>query len=76
MATKALPKPIVSFALRDRVAPVEMELAAYESGDIELLRELVLMDKWAVSMEQVSGFIDEILHLPYHKEMLEHYKKD
>ena len=76
ITTKPLPKHVIAHILRDRVAPVEMELAAYESGNIELLRELVLMDKWATSMEQVSGFIDEILHLPYHKEMLEHYKKD
>jgi len=73
--TSPLPKPIIAHTLRDRVAPVEMELAAYETGDINLLRELVLMDKWATSMNQVSAFIDEILDLPYHKEMKEHFKK-
>ena len=73
--TSPLPKPIIAHTLRDRVAPVEMELAAYESGDINLLRELVLMDKWATSMDQVSAFIDEILDLPYHKEMKEHFKR-
>ena len=75
IATTPLPKSIIAHTLRDRVAPVEMELAAYESGDINLLRELVLMDKWATSMEQVSAFIDEILDLPYHKEMKEHFKR-
>lgn len=74
VATTALPKHMIAHILRDRVAPVEMELAAYESGNLDYLKELVLMDKWAVSMEQVSGFIDEILDLPYHEEMKRHYK--
>ena len=74
--TSPLPKSIIAHTLRDRVAPVEMELAAYESGDINLLRELVLMDKWATSMEQVSAFIDEILELPYHEEMRKHYRRE
>ena len=75
IATTALPKHMIAHILRDRVAPVEMELAAYESGDLELLKELVLMDKWATSMEQVSGFVDEIMALPYHQEMREHFCK-
>lgn len=74
ITTKPLPKHIIAHILRDRVAPVEMELAAYESGDLYLLKELVLMDKWAQSMEQVEGFINEIMDLPYHAEMKEHYK--
>ena len=72
--TTPLPKHMIAHVLRDRVAPVEMELAAYESGDINLLRELVLMDKWATSMDQVSAFIDEILDLPYHEEIRRHYR--
>lgn len=73
--TKPLPKHMIAHILRDRVAPVEMELAAYESGDIELLKELVLMDKWAQSERQVDAFVREILDLPYHKEMKEHFLK-
>lgn len=74
ITTTPLPKHIIAHILRDRVAPVEMELAAYESGNVEFLKELVLMDKWAQSVEQVEGFIKEIMDLPYHKEMKEHYK--
>jgi len=74
ITTSSLPKTIIAHTLRDRVAPVEMELAAYENGSIDYLRELVLMDKWATSMKQVSAFVDEILDLPYHKEMKEHYR--
>ncbi|MBP5236793.1 MAG: hypothetical protein J6128_04585 [Clostridia bacterium] len=69
-----LPKHITAHIIRDRVAPVEMELAAYESGSLEFLKELVLMDKWAVSVSQAEGFIKEILDLPYHREMKEHYR--
>ena len=72
--TSPLPKHIIAHILRDRVAPVEMELAAYESGDLNLLRELILMDKWAVSVKQVDGFLEEIMSLPYHSELREHYK--
>lgn len=61
--------------MRDRVAPVEMELCAYESGDIELLVELVLMDKWATGMAQARAFVEEILALPYHAEMRAHFSR-
>ncbi|MBE6541949.1 MAG: hypothetical protein E7672_05835 [Ruminococcaceae bacterium] len=74
ITTKPLPKHIIAHILRDRVAPVEMELEAYETGNLEFLKELVLMDKWATSMEQVTEFIDEIMALPYHEEMRKHYK--
>jgi len=68
-----LPRTVVSYILRDRVAPVEMELEAYRTGRIEWLEELVLMDKWATSLKQARGFINEILNLPYHSEMKKHF---
>ena len=74
MQTDPLPKTIIAHTLRDRVAPVEMELAAYENGSIEYLKELILMDKWATSMSQVEAFLDEIMNLPYHEEMRKHYR--
>ena len=69
-----LPRSILAYIMRDRIAPVEMELEAYNRGKIELLKELVLMDKWAVSTEQVDAFMDEIMNLPYHKELKAHYE--
>jgi alpha-galactosidase/6-phospho-beta-glucosidase family protein len=51
-----------------------MELAAYTTGRRDYLEELVLMDKWATSLSQVRAFVDEILSLPYHQEMREHYR--
>ena len=74
ISTKALPKHMIAHILRVRVAPVEMELEAYERGSLEYLKELVLMDKWATSEKQVSDFIDEIMALPYHEEMRKHYR--
>jgi len=68
-----LPRPIQAYILRDRVAPVEMELEAYRTGRMDYLEELVLMDKWATSIRQVRGFINEILDMPYHREMKEYY---
>lgn len=69
-----LPKDMIAYVLRDRVAPVEMELEAYLTGRFNLLEELVLMDKWATSVKQVRGFVNEILNLPYHAEMKAHYR--
>ena len=69
-----LPRAMLAYILRDRVAPVEMELEALRTGKMAYLEELVLMDKWASSLKQVRAFIKEILDLPYHKEMKEHFK--
>jgi len=70
-----LPKAMVAYILRDRVAPVEMELEALRTGKMNYLEELVLMDKWAVSIKQVRGFIKEILDLPYHGEMKAYFNQ-
>ena len=72
--TRPLPKPVIAYILRERVAPVELELAAYEKGSKDLLRQLILTDHWSQSTEQVNAFLDEILALPYHQEMREHYQ--
>lgn len=72
--TKALPRTLVAHALRDRVAPVEAELEAYVKGDYESLLQMVLMDPWTQSEQQARSLIDGILNLPYHSEMLHHYK--
>ena len=68
-----LPKPVVSLALRDRVASVNMEIEAFESGKMERLEDLVMMDPWTTSKKQAQGLINEILDLPYHKELREHF---
>jgi len=72
--TDGLPGPLISYILRDRVAPVEVELEAYEKGDRELLLQLILMDPWTQSEEQARNLLEEIMALPYHEEMRQHYK--
>lgn len=69
-----LPKPIMAHLLRDRIAPVETELAAFESGSRELLTDLVMMDPWTRSREQAEKLISDIFALPCNADMKEYYK--
>lgn len=69
------PKAIISQLLRDRVAPVEMELQAFETGDIHYLEQLVLMDPWTSSLKQAKALISDILNMPCNKEMKEYFKQ-
>jgi alpha-galactosidase len=72
--TNGLPDPLVQYAMRDRVAPVEVELAAYRTGNRELLRHLLLMDPWTRSEGQVERLLDAILTLPFNTELATHYR--
>ncbi|MEM2960925.1 MAG: alpha-glucosidase/alpha-galactosidase [Candidatus Bathyarchaeia archaeon] len=72
--TDALPKPLINYILRDRVAPVEIELEAYESGSKERLLELIMMDPWTRSEEQAKSLLDDVLAIPVHEEMRQHYR--
>jgi alpha-galactosidase len=72
--TRGLPKAVTSYLLRDRVAPVEVELEAYETGSRKRLLDLVLMDPWTKSEEQAMNLLEEILALPQNTEMWEHYR--
>ena len=74
MATKPLPKPVLALALRDRVAPVEIELAAYENHDKQLLIDLIMTDPRSTSRKQAEALLDEIMSLPYHQDMKAWYK--
>lgn len=69
-----LPKDIMAHLYRDRIAPVEMELAAFENRSREQLVNLVMMDPWTKSREQAEKLIDEILALPCNADMREYYK--
>ncbi len=72
--TTGLPKRIIAHIYRDRIAPVEIELEAYESGDKDLLLQLIMMDPWSRSLNQAEKLLKKILSLPYHEEMRAHYK--
>lgn len=71
--TKGLPKPLINFALRDRVAPVEIELQAYDSGNLEDLVQLIMMDPWTRSEKQARALLDDILELPSLAAMRQHF---
>lgn len=72
--TNGLPKPLLPYILRDRIAPVEMELLAYEREDRGLLLNLIMMDPWTKSEKQAKELLNTILTLPCHEEMRRHYK--
>ena len=65
---------MLAHILRDRVAPVNLELEAYNTGSRELLLQLIMMDPWNRSEEQAAGLLEEIFALPYHEELREHYR--
>jgi alpha-galactosidase len=72
--TDPLPRSLIHYILRDRVAPVEIELEAYESGSRERLLELIMMDPWTRTEEQAKGLLEAILAMPVHEEMRRHYR--
>lgn len=72
--TNGLPEPLLQYAMRDRVAPVEIELEAFITGNGQRLLDLIMMDPWNKSEEQARNLLKEILALPYHNEMRKHYK--
>lgn len=72
--TGGLPEALIAYALRDRVAPVNMELLAYATGSKNLLRQLILMDPYTKSELQAEALLEKILALPYHEGMRAHYR--
>jgi len=72
--TNGLPRAIIAHILRDRIGPMEMELAAYNEGSRDLLLQLILMDRNTTSRKQAESLLADILAQPYHKDMREHYK--
>ncbi len=72
--TTDLPKSIIAHLYHDRIAPVEMELTAFQNHDKNALIDLINMDPNTVSQQQAEGFLDEILNLPYHSEMKLYYR--
>lgn len=69
-----LPKPVMAHLFRDRIAPVEMELAAFENHSRDLLVDLIMMDPWTKSRKQAEKLVDDILELPCNADMKEYYK--
>ena len=74
LQTRELPRPILARLWRDRLAPVEVELAAYAQGSRELLRQLILMDPFSRSLDQAAALLDDILAMPGHEALRSHYR--
>lgn len=72
--TDGLPEALTSYILRDRVAPIEVELEAYETGSRTLLEQLIMMDPYTRTQEQAHALVEDILALPFNAEMREHYR--
>lgn len=71
--THGLPPAPLYYALRDCVAPWNLELAAYNTHSKQMLLELIMMDHWTTSEQQAKGLLDAILALPAHSEMRDYY---
>jgi len=69
-----LPKPIMAHLIRDRIAPVELELAAFENHSFELLVDLVMTDPWTKTRAQAEKLVRDILDLPINSRMKEYYR--
>lgn len=72
--TNGLSPTLISYVLHDRVAPVNIELEAYEKGDKQLLLQLIMLDPWTRSEQQARDLLADILALPYHEEMRQYYQ--
>ena len=72
--TSGLPDAVLAYALRDRVAPVNLELEAYEQGDKTLLLQLIMMDPWTRTEQQARVLLEAILAMPENEELRDHYK--
>ncbi len=72
--TDGLPLALTAYILRDRVASIEVELEAYQTGSKELLLQLILMDPYTQSEQQACSLLDDILALPFHGDMRQHYQ--
>jgi alpha-galactosidase/6-phospho-beta-glucosidase family protein len=64
---------IKKFYLMPRIMRMEFALEAFITGDRKVLEEVLIRDPRTRSYEQVKEVIDEILNLPFNKEMKEHY---
>ncbi len=72
--TTPLPPAVLAHALRDYVAPVNVELEAFAQRSRSLLLELVMMDPWTRSEHTAQELLEAIMALPYHAEMREYYQ--
>jgi len=64
----------LTLQLKDRVNAMERELEAYIAKDRGILLQLLLSDPWTKTIDQAGEVLEEILSLPFNREMAKHYK--
>ena len=69
-----IPKRIMNMYLAPRMLRMEWALEAFISGDKRILQEILLRDPRTKSFKQAEAVIEEILALPFNKEMKKHYE--
>jgi len=69
-----IPKRIMNMYLAPRMLRMEWALEAFVSGDKRILQEILIRDPRTKSFEQAEAVIEEILALPFNKEMKKHYE--
>ena len=69
-----IPKRIMNMYLAPRMLRMEWALEAFVTGDKMMLQEILIRDPRTKSFEQAEAVIDELLALPFNKEMKKHYK--
>ena len=55
---------------------MEWVLETFLSGDKRILQEILVRDPRTKSFEQAKTVIDEILNLPFNKDMKKHYENE
>jgi alpha-galactosidase len=68
-----IPKSLLSMALVPRMVKLEMALEAFLTGDRSILLEILYRDPRTKSNKQAEETLEEILDLPFNREMKKHY---
>ncbi|HOJ87878.1 MAG TPA: alpha-glucosidase AglA [Pseudothermotoga sp.] len=61
--------------LMPRILRMRWALEAFKTGDIDVLKEILIRDPRTRSYEQVESVLKDILDLPFNREMRNHYLK-
>jgi alpha-galactosidase len=69
-----LPQKLMLHVLLPRILEMERNLWAHLSGDRNMLMSILLWDHRTRTPEQAEAVLEDLLALPFNKEMAEHYK--
>ncbi len=69
-----IPERIMDMYLVPRRLRMEWALEAFTTGDKRILQEILVRDPRTRSFEQVKAVVEEILSLPFNREMKKHYE--